>query len=158
MNINMITGSLAKDLAKARRYLPQYMRNLTDSVSEEMRDETKKLTPTRTGLLKSTIETIDTERRFTGTGIQVWSGGAKSDLRRASYTEYDTAPHIIRAKTSAGLQFFDRRKGVYVVREEVFHPGTTGVHMFSRAADIVDSTMAARGEAMLLRWKVKNGL
>ena len=154
----MIKGSLAQDLGKARRYLPQYMRNFTDSTSKELRDNVRDFTPVDTGELKASIETIPTTRRITGTGTHVWSGGAKSELRRASFTEYDTAPHIIRAKTDAGLRFFSAAAGGTVVRQEVFHPGTTGAHMFSRGADKTDAELGPRAEAMLLRWKVRYGL
>ena len=154
----MIKGSLADDLGKAKRYLPQYMRNLTDATSKDMRDKIKDFTHVDTGELKESVVTIDTDRRFTPGGIQVWSGGAKSDLDRASFSEYDTAPHIIRAKSSVGLRFFDNRLGVSVVREEVYHPGTTGVHMFARGSDAVDDVLKPRMESMIIRWAKRYGL
>jgi hypothetical protein len=152
-----VEGSLAKDMDKARRYLPQYMRYLVDRTSEQMKDAVQRHTPVRTGELKESIVTIDTNRRFTGTGVQVWTGGTQSELKRASYTEYDTAPHIIRARSHLGLKFFDRRYGVVVVRDEVFHPGTTGVHMFAKGSDEVEAALPAEMEAMLNRWKRRYG-
>ena len=154
----MIKGSLSNDLGKARRYLPQYMRLFVDATSREMVRNVRDHTPVLSGKLKESIETIDTDRRFTSTGIHVWSGGAKSDLQRASYTEWDTAPHIIRAKTDAGLKFFNGKAGKTIVRQSVKHPGTTGAHMFAKGADDTQEGIKRRGTAMLMRWSVRYGL
>jgi hypothetical protein len=134
------------------------MRNLTDQVSEDMRDAIEANTPVKTGRLRESIKTLDTDRRITGTDIHIWTGGAISRLDRASYTEYDTAPHIIGAKTDSGLIFFDRRKGMVVSRQSVRHPGTTGVHMFAKGAEAAESVLAPDMEAMLIRWARRYGL
>jgi len=155
---NYVAGSFAEALKKAKRTLPQYMRNFTDATSRELKDNVADRTPVDTGELKRSIEVIPTTRRFTSSGVQVWRGGAKSDLERASYTEDDTAPHIIRAKNAPYLVFFYRKLGRVVHRYQVFHPGTRGAHMFLRGAIATEANIDTRAEAMLTRWKQRSGL
>lgn len=153
-----VTGSFAEALRKGRYRLPWHMRLFTDQTSKFMVDEVKKRTPIVTGEHHASIKKIDTNRRITGTGVQVWRGGAKSDLRTMSFLEDDTAPHIIRAKSKNGLVFFSGYGRRVVERQFVRHPGTTGMHMFAKASAVTDSRLPLRFNSAINRWAKESGL
>ena len=153
-----VTGSYSEALRKARYRLPWHLRLFTDQTGRQMVDETKKRTPVVTGEHRESIKKIDVTRRITGTGVQVWRSGARSNLRTMSFLEDDTAPHIIRAKTKKGLVFFSGYAHRTVERQYVMHPGTTGMHMFAKAAAVTDSRLGLRFNSALNRWLRESGL
>jgi hypothetical protein len=64
------------------------------------------------------------------------TGAARGELRlpvRALYTDSGTRPHVIRARTPAGLHFYSARQGRWVRTRQVRHPGYAGTHWFRRA-------------------------
>jgi len=79
-------------------------------------------------------------RRNTKAQLLVLADGRKvrvsNKLDYASYLEFGTDPHVIRAKKAKALRFmYPQFSGNYVYRKQVMHPGTkaykwlwTGVH------------------------------
>lgn len=151
----MIVGSFAEALRTGRRQLPLQMFNMARATEKELHENITKRTPVASGTLLASIE-----RKGITRAINVYFGGVKSELERASFTEDDTAPHIIRPRDPSGefLSYIDKKTGKKVNLKEVHHPGTTGVHMFAKGAAETEANIDTRAEAMLTRWKQSSGL
>lgn len=63
----------------------------------------------------------------------VYTTGAQTRVAYAPFVEYDTRPHIIRARPGATLAFRGA-SGHTIFAASVQHPGTTGAHMALRGA------------------------
>lgn len=154
-----VTGSFSKDLKKFKRNFYRELTFFSRNVSDEMVKEIKKRTPVYSGphrpggRLRESIRPIRTVR--TPTGVR---GGAQSSLKRASFTEYDTAPHKIRARRAPNLIFWWARESVLFVGKYVNHPGTTGAHMFAKGSDAVEADLHIKMERLIARVKRISGL
>ena len=75
----------------------------------------KQLAPVQTGNLRSSIGS-----RFKNSGL---TGIVEATAAHAAYVEFNTRPHIIRAKRAKYLRF--KKGGQVHFRKSVKHPGTT---------------------------------
>jgi len=129
------------------------------------------------GTLRDSIKRLRVMK--TGSGYRT---GAKTDDPIAPYVEWNTRAHIIRPKAHAGegggmrrdksgrfvraakaLRWVDFNVGGNVIAQirfarEVFHPGTTGAHFMSRAADTVEGKVPEIAERFIQGWLKKADL
>lgn len=69
----------------------------------------------------------------------------------APHVEWDTSPHLIRARRAAALRFYSPL-GEVVFAKVVHHPGTTGQHMMARALDRLQADLPAIMREELAAW------
>lgn len=83
----------------------------------------------------------------------------------ARYVEFDTPPHVIRARRPGGFLRFQSRygfvdrhgevhpPGTWITIREVNHPGTKGAHMFTLGAWATERQFASYARDPIGRWK-----
>lgn len=69
----------------------------------------------------------------------------------APHVEWDTSPHLIRARRAAALRFYSPL-GELVFAKVVNHPGTTGQHMMARALDRLQAELPAILRQEMFEW------
>lgn len=130
-------------------------------VAEALKDEIQRRTPhgvkwvpygSPTATPVRTSNLIDSIKKdFKGkwrSNSYVWAVSTNKDY--ASYVEYGTNPHIIRAKPGQSLVYYT--KGQQDGAREVEHPGTRPVFMFTKGVATMRPRVKNIAEPSMLKW------
>lgn len=84
----------------------------------------------RTRVLESSIKTELAQQ----VGPRIWDAVVKATAPYAAHVEWDTRPHVIRARRAPFLSFWWEKMGVWFRGKKVNHPGTSGTWFMSLGA------------------------
>lgn len=122
-NSNM--QQIAADIGDRTENFEAEARNIVARSTLNAESEAKLRAPVQTGNLRSSIGS-----RFTNNGL---TGIVEATAAHAAFVEFNTRPHIIRAKRAKYLRF--KKGGQYHFRKSVKHPGTTAQPFMRPALD-----------------------
>lgn len=116
---------LAADIGRHSQQFEQEARQIVARSTLSAESTAKQLAPVQTGNLRSSIGS-----RFKNSGL---TGIVEATAAHAAYVEFNTRPHIIRAKRAKYLRF--KKGGSIHFRKSVKHPGTTAQPFMRPALD-----------------------
>lgn len=143
---SVVRGSFAEAIRVGRRRWPGMMEQFAQDVSEEMVINIREHTPIDTMRLYNSIRPFPVRK----IAPNVWTGGAHTNVQYASFVEDDTRPHRITARRAPMLVFW--KNGRKIITKSVWHPGTSGYHMFARGSDDTEAMLDNMMEQRLHRF------
>lgn len=168
--------SLTRMVGSHERATGRAARRIADAGTDRMEREIVRRTPIDTnpfryrpgrprGTARGSIHRLPGLREQHRWGRTQYVGDVKGSDPILRYIEFDTPPHIIRARAPGGRLHFQSRHGwtnddgvhfppgTWVTIEEVHHPGTKGQHMFSLGALDAERAIDAIARSPLVQWK-----
>ena len=122
-NSNM--QQIAADIGHRTEQFEAEARQIVARSTLNAESQAKQRAPVQTGNLRSSIGS-----RFTNNGL---TGIVEATAAHAAFVEFNTRPHIIRAKRAKYLRF--KKGGQVHFRKSVKHPGTTAQPFMRPALD-----------------------
>lgn len=133
------------------RTVPGTERRIADAVGRRMARNIRSHTPVdaegpHPGQLRASVRARSSRQIAPG----LWEARVQTEVDYARLVEFDTAPHEIRPKTKQALYWVDHNGEHFAKR--VFHPGTTGAHMFAKGAAQTAPQIEEIAQPILERW------
>lgn len=116
---------IAAEIENRTQQFDQEARQIVMRSTLNAESEAKQRAPVQTGNLRSSIGS-----RFKNGGL---TGIVEATAAHAAFVEFNTRPHVIRAKRAKFLRF--KKGGTYHFRKSVQHPGTTAQPFMRPALD-----------------------
>ena len=117
---------IAADMENSTRQFEQEAKQIVMRSTLNAESEAKQRAAVQTGNLRSSIGS-----RFKNGGL---TGIVEATAAHAAFVEFNTRPHIIRAKRAKFLRF--KKGGTYHFRKSVQHPGTTAQPFMRPALEV----------------------